>query len=228
MSEVSQKQLERKHKNTNKKSSKVSGDKMLVKKMTPKEVKELIRLSAYLGGTPQDLIKELETLIPQMKADNDDDNVRKRVGEVVHKVLLVCGLDTHYPLSEIVEKEYRPQIIEFSRQLIQDYGCETSGEKALAEVIVNAYARTLRYSRLLTAATFTSVCRGDAGLYSALGKEIDRANRHFITALMTLKQFKAPSLEINVNTKTAFVAQNQQINATQNIRSKENEIIDSK
>ena len=45
-----------------------------------------------------------------------------------------------------------------------------------------------------------------------ISKELDRANRQFITALTTLKQIKAPSLEINVKTKAAFVAQNQQLN----------------
>jgi hypothetical protein len=47
-----------------------------------------------------------------------------------------------------------------------------------------------------------------------MGKELDRAERHFFTALNTLKQIKSPMLEMNIHAKTAFIAQNQQINAT--------------
>ena len=49
-----------------------------------------------------------------------------------------------------------------------------------------------------------------------IGLELDRANRQFLTALQTLKQIKAPQLEVNVETKTAFVAQNQQFNVENN------------
>jgi hypothetical protein len=60
--------------------------------------------------------------------------------------------------------------------------------------------------------------------YSVMSKELDRANRQFITALTTLKQMKAPSIEINVTAKTAFVAENQQFNVNKN----NNENIDPK
>jgi len=48
---------------------------------------------------------------------------------------------------------------------------------------------------------------------SILSKELDRASRHFTTLLLTLRQLKSPPFQVNVKTKTAFVAQNQQINA---------------
>jgi len=47
---------------------------------------------------------------------------------------------------------------------------------------------------------------------SVMSKQLDQANRQFITALTTLKQIKMPSLAISVKTKAAFVAQNQQLN----------------
>ena len=46
-----------------------------------------------------------------------------------------------------------------------------------------------------------------------LSKQIDRANRQFLSALTTLKQLKTPSIEMNIKTNTAFVSQNQQINS---------------
>jgi len=51
---------------------------------------------------------------------------------------------------------------------------------------------------------------------SIMSKDVDRANRHFITALETLKQFKQPQLKVNVKTKNAFIAEKQQFNNNQN------------
>ena len=54
------------------------------------------------------------------------------------------------------------------------------------------------------------------GYLAILSKELDRAHRQLITALTTLRQIKNPPIEFNVKAKTAFVAQNQQINAINN------------
>jgi len=51
------------------------------------------------------------------------------------------------------------------------------------------------------------------GLYANYSKEVDRAHRQFMMAITTLKQMKSPTPQINVRTNTAFVAQNQQVNA---------------
>jgi hypothetical protein len=45
-----------------------------------------------------------------------------------------------------------------------------------------------------------------------MGKELDRANRIFLNALMTLKQLKNPPLELNIKAGNAFFGQNQQFN----------------
>jgi hypothetical protein len=45
-----------------------------------------------------------------------------------------------------------------------------------------------------------------------LWKELDRANRHYLTSLNTLLEMKKPQMSINVKTKNAYFSQNQQIN----------------
>lgn len=223
------KQLEAGRKNSKTKRGETAGSKALVKKMTPEEF-DLVK-SVVIGGSWSDGIIENfgEELLPSIRAGKLDMETIRGSTEKFRKALTLYGLDTHFPLEETVAERYRPLVMEFSRKLIQDYNCQTAGEKALAEVIVSAYARILTYSRQLGGATQTiSFTKVHVELYSMLSKELDRANRHFITALTTLKQLKAPSLEISVKAKTAFVAQNQQINATNNPTSKEDEIIDPK
>ena len=50
------------------------------------------------------------------------------------------------------------------------------------------------------------------GAYKVASQELDRANRHFINAVATLKQLKSPTMNIQVKATNAFVAQNQQVN----------------
>ena len=49
--------------------------------------------------------------------------------------------------------------------------------------------------------------------YNFLSKEIDRAQRQYITGLQTLKQLKSPSLPVTIKTTTAYIAENQQVNS---------------
>ena len=129
--------------------------------------------------------------------------------------LISLEFETHIGLMESVCERYRGLAKDFTSQLIQEYVCSTSAEKALAEVIANAYIRILDNSQRLNGELecreITPVRNAYIGM---LSKQVDRANRQFLNALMTLKQLKAPAIEISVRTQTAFIAQNQQVNVS--------------
>jgi len=128
------------------------------------------------------------------------------------KVLHLFGLDTHIPVWESVSNQYGLLAMEFSKGLIKEYDCKTPSEKALAQVTANAYVRVMEYSNTMETGRDKTVKLNLIPYYAVIGKELDRANRHFISNLMALKQMKAPAMKINVNARTAFVAENQQVN----------------
>lgn len=49
--------------------------------------------------------------------------------------------------------------------------------------------------------------------YQTLGKELDRANRTYLSAIQTLRMMKQAPLQITVKAQTAFVGQNQMVQA---------------
>ncbi len=214
------KQSKANRENTKRSRAKTSKKKALIKKddslkaLTLQETKDFINKIAYMNDDPKRIMKKLsEDLLPQIRAGKSSKKVITEATETAHKALIVCGLDTHYPLAETVGKRYRPLVIEFSHQLTKEYDCRMPSEKALVQIIVNAYARILEYSQSLhTCREVDWLSNEKNGFYSMLSKELDRANRQFITALTTLKQIETPSFEVNVKTKAAFVAQNQQLN----------------
>jgi hypothetical protein len=130
------------------------------------------------------------------------------------KSLMSFGTDTHVPLAESVSSRYSSLAVTFCRDLIAEYNCKTVSEKATAQLVANAYVRVMEYSRKMEyGRNLTDIGEAINGHYSMIGKELDRANRHYISALAMLKQLKSPPFQIQVTTKNAFVAQNQQINS---------------
>lgn len=114
------------------------------------------------------------------------------------------------PLTE----EYRQMASDMTERLVEEYDCQTVTELNLAKMAALSYVKALDYGeRFRYCMDLEFHSSEHNGFYAMLGKEIDRANRLFISAITTLKQFKAPALNINVTAKNAFVANNQQINA---------------
>lgn len=184
------------------------------KKLTTEKVKDILNKVAYLDSNPTEILQKLsEELLPKIIAGKSTKEINEKTNKTFYKALMVYGLDTHYPIAETVSEKYRGLVVEFCHQLTQEYDCKTPSERALVQVIVNAYARMLEYSQELhNCRKIEYLSNEKNGFYSMLSKELDRANRQFVTALTTLKQLKTPSFEINVKTKAAFVAKNQQLN----------------
>lgn len=187
-------------------------NKTLVKKYTNDEVKDFILAKVRLTSDLDYMLKEMGTdIIPKHKegVNNIGDTLVNKSIEIMRAL----ELDTHYGLMEIVDERYRALIKEFSSQIIKDYLCENSIEKALAEQIANAHVRIIDNSRRLNNEFNCENITPNRNNYIAnLSKQLDRAHRQFDTAVFTLKQLKQPQMSVNVKATNAFVSQNQQVN----------------
>lgn len=161
----------------------------------------------------QGLDKEINDYVA-MKDGTEKDKRLQTLNEKYSSATYIYALDNHYAATDTVKKEYKPMVIEITNQFIAEYQCKNASEKALAELAASAYARYMQYS-----ASFQNIANIEwlspekNGLYANYSKEVDRAHRQFMMAITTLKQIKSPTPQINVRTNTAFVAQNQQVNA---------------
>lgn len=155
-------------------------------------------------------------------AENMDKNTGKKMSkelcEDYQDVAMTLGLDTHLPVADSVPEEYRPFLVNMTREIEHDYDCQTAVEKSLAETIASSHVRVIYYSRRLN-----DLIRGESlpkkdktNFYNFIGKEIDRAQRQLNSSILTLKQVKVSSQPCNITAKTAFIAQNQQINNYEN------------
>lgn len=185
--------------------------------MTADEVESKILSLVTYPYDPRHILTELGKLLPVYlhgpaeEKEKSEESVNKHTQEA----LMALGTESHLPLAISVSERFRPFAIAFIRQLREEYSCTTVSEKALGDATVNAYIRVLEFSSIVHRMTTDKYTSGDQnGFYGIASKELDRAHRQFVTALTLLKQFKNPPVDITVKAKAAFIAQNQQINAT--------------
>jgi len=139
---------------------------------------------------------------------------KKHRKEELLKVLVVVGSDSHYNLANTTDETFGVLAVDFCKQIIQEYKCETPSEKALAELLTSAYIRYLRVAnRLDTGISSDYLSKERNAFMTILSKELDRAFRAYLAALTTFKQIKSHPIRLNIKATTAFVAQNQQVNA---------------
>jgi len=188
------------------------------------ETKKMIQEIALADCDPDVLFTEIgRDILPNYKdgTKGEKEKAMKMLKEKASKALMAIGMQNHLPLAETIIQKYRPLAIDFTRQLIKEYNCTTVIEKSLAQVISGSYIRILECSEALSHSIATStISELGTAFYTMQSKELDRAERHYITALTTLQQIKAPKFDINVKAKNAFVSQNHQIN--NNLKPNEN------
>ncbi len=188
-------------------------------KKTPKQreqaARSFLKESANAGCDPHVLLLALDKSIKQYNTDKDKKAAEKQLVEKMNEAMPVVALDTHYILARGVMEEIRPFVIDFANQLAAEYDCKTPTEKALVEIVTAAYARILQFTGVMTRQVRDEHCSEIlSNFYKVASQELDRANRHFTNALGTLKQIKSPAMTVQVKATNAFVAQNQQVNAT--------------
>ena len=203
-------------------------DKSIVEKMSIKELKDFIIKSFTFFDDPRLSVGKLNERL------DTKEKIKKAVDEgvdglnlgVIEEVLIANGLDNHYPLYYVTGRTYRGLAIEFASKLCEDFDCKSAGEKALAQAVANAYVRIMELStqmhRCISFAGAEIATKQTNDYYSMIGKEIDRAYRHFLATITTLKQFKTPAIEINLKSKNTFLAQNQQLNINPKEKNDEN------
>jgi hypothetical protein len=177
-----------------------------------KEVLDMLKHGSSNMHPDSKLENLIKNIVPKVNILNQ--KLDKEEIDYFSNALFDYGIDNDASVFHFTDEDTRGMIINLRRELIKEYACKTYGEKALVDLAVNAYARNLNYSKRL----FNSIKMNQTtallnGFFAIMSKEIDRANRHFITALETLKRFKQPELKVNVKTTNAFISQNQQINS---------------
>lgn len=145
----------------------------------------------------------------------NDDKAHVAFSEALENAYPLMELESHYLIAESIDSsKYRTLVIDLANKLVDEYNCKTPSEILLSEAAALAYCRMLEFGKVLSRIhRIDSINNVKVSYYGLLSKEVDRANRQFVTAIQCLRNLRQPSINVSFNANNAFVAQNQQINS---------------
>lgn len=193
------------------KTNKNTKSKEIVKPLTKEEVKEQLKTLATYEAHPETAYEKIWKTIAVIRSWGKDEEWFKYLKEHL------LDLDTfnfhHTNLANTVSWSMTTSVVELANNLIEEYDCNTTLEKSLCEVIANSYWKIMSISKRLNSnLDFEYFWTERNQFIWILSKELDRANRSYLTSLNNLLEIKRPVMSINVKTKNAYFWQNQQFN----------------
>ncbi len=164
------------------------------------------------------LIEELKTDLSELqllkKENKDTSEFEEKIKDKMEKISLVNSNKSSHAFIEGVSVRYRGYAIKMKEDLIKEYDAKTLIEFSLIEQIVSSNIKFIACSKkMIEASEFDYFGNDRNNFLKFLSIEKDRAFRQFISGTQALQQLKQPSLNIKINTKNAFIAQNQQLNS---------------
>lgn len=175
------------------------------------EIEFKLKQATLEHGTDYDPNNLFPKLIDEMEKNKENN---PEVIKFVNRALSLFEFNNGVLMISAVSEEYRTFCIEFSRNLQKEYHCETPSEKATTELVAVNFVRTLEIQRKINGyLSMGETTEMGIKYFAVLSKELDRANRHYLNVLQTLKMLKQPVLEVIIKTQTAVVGQNQIIQA---------------
>ena len=192
-------------------------EKKELQKYTREETKNKVLEMFRVKGDLNEVLYELGDLLPKFLhgTEKEREKMKEAINEKAMSVMYSLETDTHFALMESFDERFRSGAKEICIQFIRDLDCKTDVEKIMAETAAIGFIRFLDASRRLNNSLSTDnyLSAVKTGYMAMLSKERDRSHRQYLSTVATIKQLKAPAIEMNIKAKTAFIAQNQQINA---------------
>jgi len=161
-------------------------------------------------NTLQDIAKEIDT-------GTSDEKSNEKFLERYQEVEMLQGMINGKVVEGSVSNWHQKHVIKLRKQLITEHQASSASECMIIDLAINAYFRSLHASRIYSCLEQNkdgtiSFDQPRVNMLKELGKQIDSANRQYISTLTLLKEMKQPQINIKVQSKQAFVSQNQQFN----------------
>lgn len=191
-------------------------NKKIVVEEKPKEIAKTktldeIRDSIKGSGTGFDAWYILRQADKEMKDFKEPKEIVSNTN--YYKAMTLFEFDKGVLLLNAIPELHGVFALEFSKNLQTEFNCSNPSEKSLAETTSLNFVRILEIQRRIKDALEVMKTRYDIQYLAVLSKELDRAERHYLTSLQALKMLRSPAFEVNIKTQTAVVGANQIVQA---------------
>ncbi len=189
----------------------IKSSKEITKKVKKEEIIDMTERQGIYDLHPMSIYQELWNNIEKIRAWETAPEHMEYIKRYITRINDFSH--THWHLANTVPDKIVTSVVEVANNLIKEYDCNTTLEKTLCEVVANSYGKILSISkRLNESLSFDYFWHERNGFISIMSKELDRANRSYLSAMSHLIEIKEPKTQIHIKTKNAYMAQNQQFN----------------
>ncbi len=193
-------------------SNKKQEDKSITRDGRLEEIKNEIDLF-YSPYDPRNILEKAKVKMDNLKGGES----LTTANDELFKALTLIEFDKGFLLTTIIPERYGAFGLNMLKELQKEYNCDLISEKATAELVVISYVRVLELQRKVSNCLEKGELRQiDLSYFSILSKELDRANRHYLSSLEALKSMKQPQLGVNIRANTAVIGQNQVVQSNNN------------
>lgn len=175
----------------------------------PTEVDKYDRLK-YIS-MPFDPINVKEKALVEMEGKKAGDTFQSDNSLIVNAMTL-NEFQHGYLMAIALDEKYRTFAVQLSRDYQRQYKCDTQGKRSLAELSVLNYCRVLEAQYRLDS-YLGKDSYGDltVKIIGVLSKELDRAQRHYLTSMQALEMGLQQPINVSIKTNTANIAGQQAI-----------------
>jgi len=182
-------------------------DNKITKTKTTDEVRDIIKKSG-LGFEANYILSQVESELENLKQKKWEAGPET----FLYKSMTLFEFDKGPLLCTSVPGRFSVFALEFSKQLQEEYKCNTPSEKSLAEQVSLNFIRTLWIQdRIRAYLEIGSITDMGVKYLDVLSRELDRAQRHYQTSLQVLRGLRNPSFEVNIKANNAVVGNNQAV-----------------
>jgi hypothetical protein len=176
----------------------------------PKTTDEILKIFESLdtGYNKSYILKEANK---ELEKQHHSEKFTVMPGSSYYKAMTMLEFNHGVLLSNSVPDLHSSFAIEFFQNLLKEFECKTPSEKSLAEVVTLNFIRILETQRKIKDNQASVKTRYDIQYIAILSKELDRAERHYMTSLEALRTLHSPSFNVSIKTNTAVIGQNQAV-----------------
>lgn len=178
--------------------------------------------------TPVKTLEEIKKYFSELSTGFDPDNVlrcgdkeiKEKIGDNVslqpsdnvYQALTLFEFDKGILMASSIPNLYKVFAVDFLRKLRTEFNCQTPSENATAELATINFIRTMDIQKRITAYLEKgTIDKIGSKFIELMSLELDRANKHFLTSINSLKTIRQPTYNFSFNAQTAVIGQNQMI-----------------
>lgn len=156
--------------------------------------------------------------LAKREADGETDGLQPSIDTVLHKTAKAHEVKNGNYLRFSVHYQDTDFVDGVRNGLIEEYQAHTPSELLIIDTVCNAYFGYMRASKALKSFVEDNDGRREYEsktwimMFKELRQLVDMSQRHFTTSLTFLKEFRQPAINLKIQSKNAYISQNQQFN----------------